>query len=294
VKGILNDDKFAKKLSDSSYILSSANSINIGRLIPQIVYYFYAYLTLLRDRKIKAGELINAVVPTGNFGNILAAFYAKKMGLPLNKLICASNENNVLYHFLQSGVYDSMRELKLTGSPSMDILISSNLERLLYEISGRDSNLINMLMSKLASEGKYEITKAMKKELAEFYGGYASELETSYSIRRVFQTSGYVMDTHTAVAYSVYERYKRQTDDKTQTIIVSTASPFKFCRTVSKALGINTDRLDDFSLIKQLSESAQIAIPQAVKDLESKKILHGTLCKKHEMKLAVQNFLEDR
>jgi threonine synthase len=176
----------------------------------------------------------------------------------------------------------------------MDILISSNLERLLYEISGRDSNLINMLMSRLVSERKYEITEAMKKGLAEFYGGYASESETSDSIRRVFEASGYVMDTHTAVAYSVYEKYKRQTDDKSQTIIVSTASPFKFGRTVAKALGINTGSLDDFSVIKQLSASAQIAIPQAVSELESKRILHDNLCKKHEMKLVVQNFLKCR
>ena len=294
VKEILNDHMFKQKLSSSNYMLSSANSINIGRLIPQIVYYFYAYLTLLRERKVKAGEAVNTVVPTGNFGNILAAYYAKKMGLPINKLICASNENNVLYHFLQNGVYDGRRELKLTSSPSMDILISSNLERLLYEISGRDSNLINILMSKLISERKYEVTDAMKKGLTDFYGGYASELETSYSIRRVFEASGYVMDTHTAVAYAVYEKYKRQTNDKSQTIIVSTASPFKFGRAVGKALGINTDKLDDFSVIKQLSASAQIAIPQAIRELENKRIVHDNLCRKHEMKLAIQNFLKCR
>ncbi|HYF83713.1 MAG TPA: threonine synthase [Clostridia bacterium] len=292
VKEILNDRMFKERLGSSNYMLSSANSINMGRLIPQIVYYFYAYLTLVRERKIKAGEAVNTVVPTGNFGNILAAYYARKMGLPLNKLICASNENNVLYHFLQSGIYDSRRELKLTSSPSMDILISSNLERLLYEISGRDSSMINMLMSKLVSERKYEITEDMKKGLAEFYGGYASELETSDSIRRVFETSGYVMDTHTAVAYAVYEGYKRQTNDKSQAIIVSTASPFKFGRTVGKALGINTDKLDDFSVIKRLSASAQITIPKAIKELETKRIIHGTLCRKHEMKLAIQNFLK--
>jgi threonine synthase len=292
VKNLFINSEFIKLLNENNIILSSANSINIGRLIPQIVYYFYGYLTLLKSKKIQKDEEINVVVPTGNFGNILAAYYAKKMGLPIKRLICASNENNVLYDFFNTGIYDRRRELKLTSSPSMDILISSNLERLLYEISDRDPKIINELMTQLQTNGKYEITEAMKKELNEFYGGFASEQECFESIRKVYKRSGYVMDTHTAVAYNVYEKYKRETGDNTETIIVSTASPFKFGRSVLKAIGVEADDLDDFRLVEQLSKTANINIPEAIKKLESKEILHHNVYKKNEIKQAVEKFLE--
>lgn len=291
VKALFNDKEFVKEINENKYIFSSANSINIARLIPQVVYYFYSYLTLLKNKKIQKGESINVVVPTGNFGNILAAYYGKKMGLPIHKLICASNENNVLYDFLNSGVYDKRRDLKLTMSPSMDILISSNLERLLYEISGRDEALIKELMLKLQKEGKYEITEDMKTKLKDFYGGYASEQKTLESISNLYKSSGYVMDTHTAVAYSVYKKYKEETHDDTKTIIVSTASPFKFGRSICKAIGIETDNIDDFKVMDELSKTAKLPIPEAIKNLQYKKIVHNNLYKKDEMKIAVKKFL---
>jgi threonine synthase len=292
VKNLFNDHEFRELLNENNVLLSSANSINIGRLVPQIVYYFYGYLTLLKGKKIQKGEVINVAVPTGNFGNILAAHYAKKMGLPINRLICASNENNVLYDFFNTGIYDKRRHLKLTSSPSMDILISSNLERLLYEISCRDPKLIKEHMNQLQANGKYEITEVMRKELKEFYGGFASEQECFESIRKVYKSSGYVMDTHTAVAYSVYEKYKLETGDNTETIIVSTASPFKFGRSVLKAIGIEAEEIDDFKVIEQLSKTANINEPEAIKKLKSKEILHSNFYKKNEIKLAVEKFLK--
>ncbi len=291
VKDIFGDEEFEKRLFERDYILSSANSINIGRLIPQIVYYFHGYLSLLRENKIKSGEEINVVVPTGNFGNILAAYYAKKMGLPIGKLICASNSNNVLYDFLRSGVYDKRRRLMLTSSPSMDILVSSNLERLLFEISGRDYKMIRHMMEKLQGEGYYEIPGFMRERLNDFYGGYASEEETFECINRLYNSSGYVMDTHTAVAYSVYDKYVKETEDITKTIIVSTASPFKFGRSVCSSIGIGTEGFDDFGIIDELSREAEIEIPAAIGDLKSKTIIHNNKCNKSEMKDIIQRFL---
>jgi threonine synthase len=230
-------------------------------------------------------------VPTGNFGNILAAYYSKNMGLPVNRLICASNSNNVLYDFLRTGVYDRRRELKLTSSPSMDILVSSNLERLLFEISSRDYKMTKCLMEQLQSNGYYEIPDCMRDRLKDFYGGYANEKETTESIGKVFRASGYVMDTHTAVAYSVYERYKEETGDNTQSIIASTASPFKFGRSVCSSIGIETNGLDDFQVIEELSNIAKINVPEAIKNLKSKKIVHTKKCNKNEMEQVVQKFL---
>lgn len=292
VKNIFSNREFGEKLYKNNYILSSANSINIGRLIPQIVYYFYGYLKLLKDKKIQSGEKINVAVPTGNFGNILAAYYAKKMGLPLNKLICASNVNNVLYDFLNSGVYDRRRVLKLTSSPSMDILISSNLERLLFEISGRDHTMIKNIMEKLQSDGHYEIPGYMKNNLNDFYGGYANEYETFDYINKLYRASGYIIDTHTAVAYSVYCKYKKESGDNTQTIIASTASPFKFGRSVCNAIGVNVNGLDDYEVIEELSKASGIEVPEAVKALKNKKIVHTSNCGKNEMKQMVEKFLE--
>jgi threonine synthase len=291
VKKIFGDREFGKELFENNYILSSANSINIGRLIPQIVYYFYGYLNLLKNNKIQTGEKINVTVPTGNFGNILAAYYAKGMGLPINKLICASNINNVLYDFLNRGIYNRKRELKLTSSPSMDILVSSNLERLLFEISGRDPELIRDMMESLQTLGNYEITDSMKKKLKDFYGGYADEHETFEGIKKLYKASGYVMDTHTAVAYSVYNKYKKETGDNTKTIIVSTASPFKFGRSVCTSIGIGVEGLDDFKVIDELSKAAGIRVPGAIKALESKEIIHKNQCNKNDMKKIVEKFL---
>jgi threonine synthase len=292
VKEIFNNSDFIKTLEDNNYMLSSANSINIGRLIPQIVYYFYSYSHLVKNHRIKPMELINVVVPTGNFGNILAAYYAKKMGLPLNKLICASNENNILYDFLTTGIYNKKRDLKLTSSPSMDILISSNLERLLYEISNHDDELIMQLMNKLETQGKYEITEAMKENLSDFYGDFASEVEVFDSISSVYKSSGYLIDTHTAVAQTVYNKYKQNTGDLTKTIIVSTASPFKFGRSVSKALGIKESGLDDFEINEKLSELCGVEIPKGIASLKNKAIVHNHFHKKYEMKLALKKFLK--
>ncbi|MDF2520088.1 MAG: threonine synthase [Clostridia bacterium] len=291
VKSIFSDKALAEELKEKGYILSSANSINIGRLIPQVVYYFYAYLTLLKQGKIKSGDMVNTVVPTGNFGNILAAYYAKRMGLPISKLICASNENNVLYDFISTGVYDRKRELRLTSSPSMDILISSNLERLLYELSGHDEELIRALMLRLSTEGGYEITDAMKQGLTDFYGGYAAEQEVFASIRQLFEDEGYIIDTHTAVAYTVYQRYVKQTGDNTPTIIASTASPFKFGRDVAKAIGMDAAKPDDFEILEKLAEKAGTELPKAVAELKIKPILHKTVVAKQGIKAVVEGFL---
>lgn len=292
VKGIFNDKVFNEKLMRNNYILSSANSINIGRLIPQIVYYFYSYIKLLKSKDICLNESINFVVPTGNFGNILAGYYAKKMGLPINKLICASNENNVLYHFLQDGIYDRNRPFFMTNSPSMDILISSNLERLLYEVSGKDESVVKGLMKDLAEKGIYEISNSMKSELADFYGGYSLEADTDNTIKEVFSNSHYLIDPHTAVAYSVYKKYLNKTKDSKKTVILSTASPFKFSKSVCTALGINVTGLDDFELMDTLSKVSGIKVPKKLSELKTKKILHNNSCDKHEMKFEIEKLLK--
>ncbi|KAJ48956.1 threonine synthase [Clostridium tetanomorphum] len=292
VKEIFNDKAFNKLLKDKGYILSSANSINIGRLVPQIVYYVYSYLLLLKNEEIKEGETINITVPTGNFGNILAAFYAKKMGLPINKLICASNENNVLYDFFEGGIYNKNREFKVTSSPSMDILVSSNLERLLYYISNENEELINSIMKKLNSIGEYSINDDMKNTLNDFYSGFATDEETYKTIKDIFKKESYLIDTHTAVAYKVYKDYKNSTKDNRKTIIASTASPFKFTRDVCKALNIYDNKMDDFKLVYKLSSFADIDIPNSIKDIENREIIHNNLCNKEEIKSEVKKFLK--
>lgn len=291
VKEIFNDEKFSSDLADKGFLLSSANSINIGRLVPQVVYYFHSYIELLKSKKIADGESINVVVPTGNFGNILAAYYAKEMGLPIAKFICASNENNVLTDFFNTGVYDKRRSLKLTDSPSMDILISSNLERLLHSVSGGDSELIDDLMNSLARDGIYEVSEALKAKMTDFYGGFATQEETKKAIKDMYEKSQYVMDTHTAVAYCVYEKYKKESGDKRVTVIASTASPFKFTRSVSESLGIETQAKSDFELVEELSEKTNLDIPQSIKGLEKRPVLHKTLCEKQDMKNTIKNIL---
>ena len=291
VKKMFNDAALAKELDEAGYQFSSANSINIGRLVPQIVYYVYAYTRLLKEEKIASGEKINVTVPTGNFGNILAAYYGKKMGLPIDKLICASNENKVLYDFFQSGCYDKNREFKLTNSPSMDILISSNLERLIYEIAGEDDAKNKAFMEALTKDGKYEITSEMKENLKDFYGNFADEEATKAEIKRVYDDTGYVLDTHTAVASYVYNTYKKETKDDKVTIIASTASPFKFTRSVMEAIGKDDPSKKDIELTDKLSEVAKVDLPGAILEIKSAPVRHDTQCEVDEMPTVVKKFL---
>lgn len=292
VKKIFNDTEMKAELEEAGYQFSSANSINIGRLVPQIVYYVYAYANLYKTGQIQQGEEINVVVPTGNFGNILAAFYAKNMGIPVAKLICASNENKVLYDFFSTGTYDKNREFMLTSSPSMDILISSNLERLIYRIAGEDAAKNAALMKELNTTGKYEITSEMKEKLADFYGNYASEKETADTIRDLYEKTGYVIDTHTAVAASVYHKYKKDTNDaETKTVIASTASPFKFSRSVMDAIDPKYDSLSEFELVDELSKIGNVKIPQAIEEIRSAEVRHKTVCEVEEMPKVVKQFL---
>lgn len=291
VKKLFSDEKLAQEMQAKGFRFSSANSINIGRLVPQIVYYVYAYSRLVKEGRLADGEKLNVTVPTGNFGNILAAYYAKKMGLPIGRLICASNENKVLYDFFRNGRYDRNREFILTSSPSMDILISSNLERLLYHIAGDDAGKTAELMQALSRDGSYEITEEMKRELSDFYGGYAGETETFVKIRSLYEQTGYVIDTHTAVASAVYDKYKADTPDTARTLIVSTASPFKFARSVMDAIDPKYDLMSDFALIDLLAQTANVPVPQAVEEIRTAPVLHSTVCEKEEMKQTVKGFL---
>ncbi len=292
VKKIFSDKELAKEMEEKGFQFSSANSINIGRLVPQIVYYVYAYAKLLKEEKITDGEVINVVVPTGNFGNILAAFYAKNMGVPIGKLICASNDNKVLYDFFATGTYDRNREFMLTTSPSMDILISSNLERLIYRVAGNDAQKNAQLMSSLSGQGKYEITGEMKEQLVDFYGNYASEAETAQTIQKLYEDCGYVIDTHTAVAACVYDKYVKETGDRAKTVIASTASPFKFTRSVMDAIDHKYDVMGDFELVDELSKIANVAVPNAIEEIRSAEIVHDNVCEVGEMKHIVKDFLK--
>lgn len=290
VKNLFTDEKLVAEMAENGMQFSSANSINIGRLTPQIVYYVYAYTRLLADGMIAAGDPVNFVVPTGNFGNILAAYYAKKMGLPVGKLICASNSNKVLFDFFETGEYDRNREFILTSSPSMDILISSNLERLIYHISGDSPEACAAFMKDLKETGKYNITEQMREQLADFVGGYATEEQTAEEIRTLYDKYGYVIDPHTAVASSVYRRYSAERGDLTPAVIDSTASPFKFEGSVMKALGRETD-LPDLELADQLSEVAGVPVPKAVSDLRDAPVLHDIVCDRKDMEKEVRKFL---
>ena len=291
VKAMFNNKELAAAMDAKGYQFSSANSINIGRLVPQVVYYVYAYTRLLGAGTVAEGEPVNFVVPTGNFGNILAAFYAKNMGIPVGKLICASNENKVLYDFFDTGVYDRNREFVLTSSPSMDILISSNLERLIYRIAGEDAAKTKEMMDALSADGKYTLTEEMKAQLADFVGGWASEEKTAAEIKRVYDATGYVMDTHTAVASAVYKEYKDRTGDETKTVIASTASPYKFATSVMTAIDAKHEGMDDFALIDELSKVSGVSIPQAVEEIRSAPVLHDTVCETADMQKTVETIL---
>ncbi len=285
VKKIFSDTGFAKELEKSNCKLSSANSINIGRLIPQVAYYVYAYAKMIEKQALQVGEEVNIVVPTGNFGNILAAYYAREMGIPIKKLICASNENKVLTDFINTGTYDINRDFFLTNSPSMDILISSNLERLLYHL-GNGTSEVSDLMKKLDSEKKYTISSNIKEGLKSFYGGYANTEETNKTISNIYDEYNYLIDTHTAVAFKVYQDYISETKDNTPTIIVSTASPYKFADSVADSIGLNITS-DGFENVNSLNKKTDVRIPKGLKDLDKKKVLHKDIIAVEDMKNSI-------
>lgn len=291
VKAIFNDEGLREELDKEGFRFSSANSINIGRLIPQVAYYVYAYGRMVKNKEIKAGEPLDFTVPTGNFGNILAAFYAKQIGLPVGRLICASNENKVLFDFFKTGNYNRNREFILTTSPSMDILISSNLERLIYLVCGNDASKNADLMSRLSSKGCYELDDEMKEGLKDFYGAYASEDEVFSEIKSIYEKTGYVIDTHTAVAAVADRKYKAVKADGNKSVIISTASPYKFTRNVMLAIGECDGNADDFELVDKLSEISHVKIPRAVEEIRDAVIVHDTVCDVSQMREIVRSSL---
>ena len=293
VKAIFTDEKFADRLEASGYALSSANSINWGRLVPQIVYYISAYCDMIESGEIELGEKINVCVPTGNFGNILAAYYARKMGLPVNKLICASNENNVLTDFIKTGEYDKNRPFYQSVSPSMDILISSNLERLLFDICDGDAKKVKTMMNKLSKNGSYKLTKALHKKVTDlFWGGCCDDYFTKVQIWKTHTNTGYTLDTHTAVAVDVYEQYVNETGDTTKTVIASTASPYKFNQAVLSALGEEPEGLSDFEMIDRLNQKSGMVIPKSLAELKDKEKRFEGVISKTEMPELVSQVLK--
>lgn len=291
VKQIFADREFGRRLAERGFVLSSANSINIGRLVPQIVYYAYAYGQLLAHGEISDGEKIHVTVPTGNFGNILAAYFAKQIGVPIDRLICASNDNRVLYDFFRNGTYDRKRDFILTISPSMDILISSNLERLVYISTGCDGEKTAALMADLAETGAYTVSKDMKERMTDFIGGFATEEEDRDAIRRVYKDTGYVMDTHTGVASAVYKKYRADSKDETKTVIASTASPYKFSRSVMEALKGTELPDDEFAIIDSLHAVSGVTIPKAVEEIRSAQVRHHRECGVADMEAVIAGIL---
>ncbi len=293
VKKIFADKPLEAELSAMGKSLSSANSINFGRLAPQIAYYFSAYADLISSGEINLGDKVNFCVPTGNFGNILACEYARRMGLPVGRMICASNSNNVLTDFIQTGEYDARREFVRTISPSMDILISSNVERLLFELCERDEDAVAKMMEQLSSRGKYSLPKTAAKSLKEwFYGSWVDEADTRAEIKRVFDECSYIIDPHTAVASAAYERYRKETGDVTKTIIVSTASPYKFAGDVFIAIcGENPAIASDMIAADFLESFTGCKMPPALKELRDLPLLHSSVCQKEHMKDAVKSIL---
>lgn len=288
VKKIFTDADVKKQLDDNGMMFSSANSINWGRLVPQIVYYISSYAELVKDGEITLGEKVNIVVPTGNFGNILAAYYAKHMGIPVNKLICASNINNVLTDFINTGVYDRNRHFYPTVSPSMDILISSNLERLLYIMTGKNDTLISEWFGKLSAEGKYEVSDDVKAKLSdEFCAGFCDDEQTKATIHEIYEKYSYTCDTHTAVAVKVYEDYKKSTGDTTKTIIASTASPYKFSAAVLEAIEGKTSDISEYEKVDRIAELSDIPIPSALADLKNKPERFNDVIDKNDQKAYV-------
>ncbi|MGT2926716.1 threonine synthase [Streptococcus cuniculipharyngis] len=290
VKQMFNNDNLKENLAQAGMRFSSANSMNIGRLVPQIVYYVYAYAQLVKAGEITSGQAINVSVPTGNFGNILAAYYARELGVPIAKLICASNENKVLTDFFQTGHYDKNRTFKVTTSPSMDILVSSNLERLIFHLLGNDAEATKQLMNELAQEGQYQLTVKNQAIWDLFEAGFASELETAADIKRLYDQTGYIQDPHTAVASAVAHAYQDRCQDKGPTLIVSTASPYKFPRVAVGAV-TGQEVVDDFQAVTDLHELSGLALPKAVKDLQEAGVRHQTVVAVTEMQAEVEKRL---
>lgn len=291
VKEMFENEGLAGKLAENGYQFSSANSINIGRLIPQVVYYVYAYAKLLEGEELSEGEKINVVVPTGNFGNILAAYYARQMGVPIDHLVCASNENKVLFDFFRTGTYDRNRDFVLTTSPSMDILISSNLERLIYLVTGEDSEQTAAFMTELKSGGSYTLTEEMKEKLKDFKAGYATQEQTSRQIRHIWDGTGYVLDTHTAVASYVCDEYRKTSGDSGKCLIVSTASPFKFVKSVMTSIDSKYGEEDEFRLLEELKKVSGVEMPRAIADILDADVLHRTECEADKMEDTVKEIL---
>lgn len=284
VKSIFTDAEIKEKMNAAGLMFSSANSINWGRLVPQIVYYISSYASLAECGEISLGDKINIVVPTGNFGNILAAYYAKLMGLPVNKLICASNINKVLTDFIETGIYDRNRKFYATCSPSMDILISSNLERLLYILTGQNDAQIREWFGSLALTGRYEVNDEVKNVLREeFFAGYCDDDQTKKTIREIYEKYSYTCDTHTAVAVKVYEDYKNKTGDMTKTLIASTASPYKFSSSVLEAIEGSNSELDEYEMVDRLAELSKLPIPSSLAELKNKERIFKDSIGKAEM-----------
>lgn len=292
VKRIFSDEAVRAELDKRGYFLSSANSINWGRILPQVVYYISAYCDLVRDGALTMGDKVNFCVPTGNFGDILAAHYAKRMGLPVNKLICASNSNNVLTDFLRTGIYDRNRPFRTTISPSMDILISSNLERLLFDLSGESDAEIRAYMDALGSAGRYQVSDNIKAKLDDaFWGGCCSEEGTEETIRRYWQDYAYLIDPHTAVAAEVLAQYRVASGDETPAVVVSTASPYKFCGPVLAAIG-GTPCGDGLELLDQLHAVSGVPVPRRLAELKGKPRRFDKTVEKQAMEQAVLDFLK--
>lgn len=292
VKAIFTDNEVKSALDEKGMMFSSANSINWGRLVPQIVYYVSSYAELVKDGEINLGDKINIVVPTGNFGNILAAYYAKHMGIPVNKLICASNINNVLTDFINTGVYDRNRKFYATVSPSMDILISSNLERLLYIMTDGNDAVINEWFGKLASKGRYEVSDDVKAKISEeFWAGCCDDEQTKATIHDIYEKYSYTCDTHTAVAVKVYNDYKLATGDDTKTVIASTASPYKFSAAVLEALDGGKSDIDEYAKVDRIAELSKMSVPSALADLKNKPERFSDVIEKSEQKTYVLNTL---
>ena len=293
VKKIFSDPAFAEVLAGYGCRFSSANSINIGRLVPQVAYYVWGYVQLIEQGVIKAGDPVNIVVPTGNFGNILAAYYAGEMGIPVNRFICASNKNRILTDFFNTGVYDTNREFYLTNSPSMDILISSNLERLLYHLAGNDGEEIKKLMSQLENEKHYEVSPQIREGMKKFWGGCATVEETNETIGSMYREHGYLIDTHTAVAYKVYQDYVKETGDETPALIASTASAYKFAESVAKSIGL-PERSTGFEYIDDIASETGVRVPKALRDLDKKEIRHRGVIEIADMAKAVEDSVKQK
>lgn len=294
VKSIFTNHEIKKELEKKNMMFSSANSINWGRLVPQIVYYFSAYCDMVDSGRISLGDEINVVVPTGNFGNILAGYYAKQMGLPVKTLVCASNSNNVLTDFLKTGTYDKNREFYTTSSPSMDILISSNLERLLYHMSGDDDKLICDLMNRLSADGKYTVSSDVMEKIQQMFdAGYTAEDKVDETIKYQFDNYGYLCDTHTAVAVRVYDEYVKNTGDNIPTVIDSTASPYKFSASVLNAItDEDLDGLDEFDMVRELNRITGVEVPAPIASLKDKKVRFTDVCDREDMSNMVFKLLD--